>query len=57
MKFDVKANGKTKKSQDNAQPDKIKTPKAQNAQRITLEEIFFSILCALRAFGVKIMMP
>ena len=57
MKFDVKTNDKTKKSQDNAKPKKNKTTKAQSTQRITLKEIFFSILCALRAFVVKIMMP
>jgi len=42
MKFDVKANYKTKKSQDNAKSKKIKTTKAKSTQRITLEEIFFN---------------
>jgi hypothetical protein len=44
MKFDVKTNDKTKKSQDNAKPNKIKITKAQSTQRKTLKEIFFSSL-------------
>jgi hypothetical protein len=57
MKFGVKTNDKTKKSQANAKPNKIKTTKAQSTQSITLEEIFFSILCAFGAFVVKIIVP
>jgi hypothetical protein len=41
MKFDVKTNDKTKKSQDNAKPNKIGTTTAQSTQRKTLKEIFF----------------
>jgi hypothetical protein len=43
VKFDVKPNYKSQKSQDNAKPQNIKPRRTRRPQRKTLTEIFFFI--------------